>query len=285
MKVTADIQEVRRLRDAEPGRSWGFVPTMGYLHGGHLALVQQARQENERVAASIYVNPTQFAPTEDLDAYPRDLQRDLAMLEQAGVDLVFTPGDEVMYPAGFQTYVTVEEVTRWLEGAARPTHFRGVATVVAKLFNIVRPTRAYFGQKDAQQTVVIRRMVADLNFPVQIVIGPTIREADGLAMSSRNARLNAEQRAQAGVLYRALRRAYTALEDGERSGDTLRQLMVAELETASLARPEYVSVADPDTLQELAQVEQHALLSMAVFFGDVRLIDNLPWPSQAPPSP
>lgn len=275
MIVTAEISEVRLTRWAAPEATWGLVPTMGYLHEGHLALVRRARAENDRLAASIYVNPTQFAPHEDLASYPRDLARDLALLEAEGVDLVFTPGDEVMYPAGFQTYVQVEHLTQPLEGAARPTHFRGVTTVVAKLFNILQPARAYFGQKDAQQSVVIRRMAADLNFNVEVIVCPIVREADGLAMSSRNARLTPAQRQQASVLHEALYTAMTALLDGEQDGDALRAIMGQTVQTRSLARLDYASAADPLTLQELSHVRGDVLFSLAVFFGNVRLIDNL----------
>ena len=184
MLITPHIDQVRATRWYDPRHSWGFVPTMGYLHEGHLSLVRRAKAECDKVAVSIYVNPTQFAPTEDLATYPRDLERDLGLLQDLGVDMVFTPDDRVMYPAGFQTYVNVQDVTQKLEGTSRPTHFRGVATIVAKLFNIVQPHRAYFGQKDYQQTVVLRQMVADLNFNLTLVVCPTAREADGLAMSS-----------------------------------------------------------------------------------------------------
>lgn len=275
MIVTEDIAEVRAARWADGSLSWGLVPTMGYLHEGHLSLVRRARAENDRVAVTIFVNPAQFSPQEDFAAYPRDLGRDLALLKQEGVDLVFTPSNEVIYPPDFQTYVIVEEVTRPLEGAARPTHFRGVATVVAKLFNIVQPTRAYFGQKDAQQTVVIQRMVTDLNFNLEIIVCPTVREADGLALSSRNAYLSTEQRSAATVLYRALSAAKTAFEAGERNGDVLRQLMRDTIAAEPLARLDYVSVAHPTTLAELQMVERKALFSLAVFFGRMRLIDNM----------
>jgi pantoate--beta-alanine ligase len=275
MIVTEDIAEVRAVRWADGSLSWGLVPTMGYLHEGHLSLVRWARAENDRLAVTIFVNPTQFSPQEDFAAYPRDLERDLASLKQEGVDLVFTPSNEVIYPPDFQTYVIVEEVTRPLEGAARPTHFRGVATVVAKLFNIVQPTRAYFGQKDAQQTVVIQRMVTDLNFNLEIIVCPTVREADGLALSSRNAYLSTEQRSAATVLYRALSAAKTAFEAGERNGDVLRQLMQDTIAAEPLARLDYVSVAHPTTLAELQMVERKALFSLAVFFGRTRLIDNM----------
>lgn len=277
MKVTNNIQEVRQIRWQHPGASWGVVPTMGYLHEGHVSLVRRARVENDCVAATIYVNPSQFAPTEDLSTYPRDLPRDLALLEAAGADLVFTPDDAIMYPAGFQTYVTVEQVTQMLEGASRPTHFRGVATVVAKLFNILQPTRAYFGQKDYQQTAVLRQMVHDLNYNLDLIVCPTVREADGLAMSSRNKYLDPAQRAAATVLSRALAAGITALHEGERDAENLRASMRAIITAEPLARLDYISAADPMTLAELAKVGEGAVLSTAVFFGRTRLIDNMIW--------
>jgi pantoate--beta-alanine ligase len=277
MRVVHTIAEARAVRRALPG-TWGFVPTMGYLHEGHLSLVRRARAENDRVAVSIFVNPTQFGPHEDYARYPRDLERDLRLLEPLGVDLVFVPSVEEMYPPGFQTWVIVEEVSRPLEGASRPGHFRGVATVVAKLFNILQPDRAYFGQKDAQQTVVIWRMVQDLNIPVEIVICPTVREPDGLAMSSRNTYLNPEERRAATVLFRALQAAKARYEAGERDAERLREAMREVIRAEPLARIDYVSVAHPETLQELERVEGPALLSLAVYIGTTRLIDNLMLP-------
>ncbi len=274
MQVVRTIAEVRAIRRALPG-TWGFVPTMGYLHEGHLSLVRRARAENDHVAVSIFVNPTQFGPHEDYSRYPRDLERDLRLLEPLGVDLVFAPSVEEMYPPGFQTWVIVEGVSRPLEGAARPGHFRGVATVVTKLFNIVQPDRAYFGQKDAQQAVVIRRMVQDLNIPVEIVVCPTVREPDGLAMSSRNTYLNPEERRAATVLFRALQAAKARYEQGERDAERLREAMREVIQAEPLARLDYVSVADPETLQELDRVEDRALLSLAVYIGKTRLIDNI----------
>jgi pantoate--beta-alanine ligase len=283
------IEKFRNAKAALPG-SWGLVPTMGYLHAGHLSLVKRAKAETDHVAVSIFVNPTQFGPNEDLAAYPRDLDRDLELLKPLGVDLVFNPTPDVMYPLNYQTYVTVEEVTKYLEGASRPTHFRGVATVVAKLFNIVGAERAYFGQKDAQQTIVIKRMVSDLNMPIDIIICPTIRERDGLAMSSRNTYLDADHRRAAPVLYRALCAAKDAFDRGERDGDALRSIMRRIIEAEPLAKVDYVSAADPITLRELdAQPSPRSLrqrtlvspyqgegvlLSMAVRVGRPRLIDN-----------
>ncbi len=277
MITTSSITELRQQRWQQPAASWGFVPTMGYLHEGHLSLARRARAENDFVAVSIYVNPTQFAPTEDLSSYPRDLERDLALLQGEGVDLVFTPDDALMYPSGYQTYVTVEKLTTVLEGVSRPTHFRGVTTVVAKLFNLVQPTRAYFGQKDYQQSVVVRQMAADLNFNLEIVVCPTVREADGLAMSSRNNYLSPPQRQAATVLSRALRHGLALLDEGERNGRSLRAAMQGIIEAESLARLDYVSVAHPLTLQELDEVDQTAVLSTAVFVGKTRLIDNMLW--------
>ena len=279
MITVTTLGELRQAR-ASLVELVGFVPTMGYLHKGHLPLVRQARKECASVITSIFVNPTQFGPQEDLQAYPRDLPRDLHLLANEGVDLVWMPSVDVMYPAGFQTWVTVEEVTSRLEGSQRPGHFRGVATVVAKLFNATAPHRAYFGQKDAQQAAVIRRMVQDLDMPVQIVVCPIVREADGLAMSSRNVYLSVAERQAAPALFRALQAAQAAYKQGERSAEQLRQIMQSVLAETNLAQPQYVSCADPETLQELDWVNERALLSMAVYFGNTRLIDNLLLPEQ-----
>jgi len=274
MFVTKTIEDVRAHRWAEPGLSWGLVPTMGTLHEGHLSLVRRARAENDRVGASIFVNPIQFDRRADLEAYPRQLERDCALLEAEGVDLFWAPDEATVYPPGFQTYVTVEEVTKVLEGAARPGHFRGVTTVVAKLFNVFQPTRAYFGQKDAQQAAVIRQMARDLAFNLEIVVCPIVREPDGLAMSSRNLLLKPEERPAALVLKRALDAARAAWESGERDGESLRAIMRAIIAAEPLARLDYVSAADPVTLAEIDGAASAALLSMAVFVGQVRLIDN-----------
>jgi len=277
MIVTESIQQIREIRWQDPSLTWGLVPTMGYLHEGHLSLVRRALEENDRVIATIYVNPTQFAPTEDLSSYPKDLERDLAFLQELGTDVVFTPDDMVMYPEGFQTYVDVQEVTKVLEGASRPTHFQGVATIVAKLFNIAQPTRAYFGQKDYQQTAVLRQMVSDLNFDLEMVICPIVRESDGLAMSSRNKYLSPEQRKAANLLNRSLMAGFEALQTGERDAAQIRQLVTNLIIDEPLARLDYFSVADPDTLIELDVIVEKALLSTAVFFGNTRLIDNMIW--------
>jgi pantoate--beta-alanine ligase len=274
MQVITTIAAFRTARAAFA--TLGLVPTMGYLHAGHMSLVEQARAECGATAVSIFVNPTQFGPKEDFARYPRDLERDLAMLREAGVDLVFVPEVGEMYPQGYATYVTLPAADEVLEGARRPGHFRGVATVVCKLLNIVQPTKAFFGQKDAQQTVVIRQMVRDLNIPTTIVVAPTLRELDGLAMSSRNTYLTPEQRQIAPVLYRALTAAWQLYEAGERNGEQLRAAMSATLAAEPLAQPEYVSAADPLTLHELEQIGPNGvLLSMAVRLGNVRLIDNV----------
>jgi pantoate--beta-alanine ligase len=249
---------------------------MGYLHAGHMSLVRLARSQNDVVVVSIFVNPTQFGPNEDFSRYPRDMDRDLSMLREAGVDLVFAPSVEEIYPPGHSTYVEVREVTSRLEGEVRPGHFTGVATVVAKLFNIVQPHRAYFGQKDAQQVVVVRKMVRDLNFPLELVVAPTMREPDGLAMSSRNVYLNPQERQAALVLYRSLNAAKDLWDNGERRGTPLREAMTRTLAAEPLARPDYVSIADPATLQELddSGEAEEALASLAVRIGNTRLIDN-----------
>jgi pantoate--beta-alanine ligase len=275
MHVVKTVEEVRAVRWADPALTWGLVPTMGALHEGHLSLVRRARRENDRVGVSIFVNPTQFNDAADLAVYPRTLKRDSALLEAEGADLVWAPPEEVVYPPGYQTAVTVAEVTRPLEGASRPGHFQGVATVVAKLFNVFQPTRAYFGQKDAQQVVVIRQMARDLNFNLEIVVCPIVREADGLAMSSRNTRLSPEERQAATVLHRALSAAGDAWEQGRRDAGDLRALMETTIAAEPLARVDYVSAADPDTLDEIDGRVERGLLSMAVFVGETRLIDNM----------
>ena len=273
MIVVTTLTELRAARQAL-SQPLGLVPTMGFLHQGHLSLVGRAMDECKSVAVSIFVNPTQFGPTEDLSKYPRDLQRDLRLLETAGVDLVWTPTPEVMYPPGYQTWVEVEGLALPLEGAVRPGHFRGVTTVVAKLFNAIGADRAYFGQKDAQQAAVIRRMAADLDFPTDVVVCPTVREDDGLALSSRNTYLDPAERQAATVLHRALSAARTAYENGERSAEALRRLVTDTVAAEPLARLQYVSCADYDNLQELQTVSGKALLSMAAFLGKTRLIDN-----------
>jgi pantoate--beta-alanine ligase len=274
MEILPTIAAVRAWRRANAG-SLGLVPTMGYLHEGHMALVQQACAENELAAVTIFVNPTQFGPQEDLGRYPRDMPRDLQQLREAGVAMVFAPEPAEIYPPGFSTWVEVEGVTEVLEGARRPGHFRGVATVVCKLFTITQPTRAYFGQKDAQQTVVVRRMASDLNLPLEVVVCPTIRAEDGLALSSRNIYLAPAERAAAPVLYRALQAARALFAAGERNATVLRQAIHDVLASEPLARSDYVSIADADTLAEIETLHGPAIASLAVYIGATRLIDNI----------
>lgn len=274
-KLVRTKNEVRKIRWADPKLSWGLVPTMGALHEGHLSLVRKAKEANDCVGVSIFVNPTQFDRSDDLERYPRQLEQDLAMLEAEGVDLVWSPPVEEVYPAGDQTTVTVSEITQLLEGAHRPGHFRGVTTVVAKLLNVFEPTRAYFGQKDAQQVAVIQQMVRDLAFNVEVVPCPILREPDGLAFSSRNALLRPEERAAATILYRSLLVAKSMWEAGQREADDLRNTMRTLLESEPLARIDYVSLAHPVTLEEIEGVVTSALVSLAVYIGHVRLIDNI----------
>ena len=274
MEVISTIAEFKEARKRVEG-SVGFVPTMGYLHEGHLTLARRARSENGTVVASIFVNPTQFGPGEDFATYPRDPERDLSLLEREKVNLVFMPSADELYPPGFNGWVEVKGVTERLEGATRPGHFRGVTTVVAKLFHIVEPHKAYFGQKDAQQAVVIKKMVADLDMNLEIVVVPTVREPDGLAMSSRNTYLNADQRQAAPVLWNSLNLAERLWAQGERSAGNVRQKMRALIQGEPLARIDYISVADPETLEELEKIEDSALVSLAVYFGKTRLLDNI----------
>ena len=274
MKVLSTIAEFKESRQ-KIKNSVGLVPTMGYLHEGHLTLVRRAREKNRTVVVSIFVNPTQFGPREDFVQYPRDPERDLALLEKEKVDLVFMPSVEEMYPEGFCSWVEVEKVTDKLEGAIRPGHFRGVTTVVAKLLNIVQPARAYFGQKDAQQAVVIKRMVADLNMNLDIIVVPTQREPDGLAMSSRNTYLSPEERQAALVLWKSLNLAQQLWSQGERKAERVRQQMTALIQKEPLAKIDYVNIADPETLEEVVEIDRPALVSLAVRIGGIRLIDNI----------
>ena len=260
----------------ESRRSLGLVPTMGALHAGHIALVRRARQDSATLAVSIFVNPAQFGPQEDLALYPRDLERDLALLEVEGVDLVFTPGPEEIYPPGFDTWIDPGKLAARLEGAVRPGHFRGVATVVTKLFNVVRPDRAYFGQKDGQQLAVIRQLVQDLNLSASIVVVPTVRDADGLALSSRNEYLTAEQRKAAPVIYQSLAWIEELWRGGLNDAKSLRTAARKLLEAEPLVdEVDYVSVANAETLEELDQIQIRAMASVAVRMGRTRLIDNM----------
>ncbi len=266
-------EEMEKLRCQ--GKSIGFVPTMGYLHEGHLSLIRRCRKENDICVVSIFVNPTQFGPGEDYNRYPRDFGRDSALLEKEGVDYLFYPQVQDMYPEGYRTYVEVEELSSVLCGAYRPGHFRGVCTVVSKLFNIVMPHRAYFGQKDYQQYVIIKRMVRDLNFPIEIVMMPIVREADGLAMSSRNTYLNPEERKQAVALYKGLSAAKEAFERGERDAEKLRKIIEEEIKKYPLVKVQYIEVVDPETLKPLKKIEDRAVALVAAFVGKARLIDNM----------
>jgi pantoate--beta-alanine ligase len=274
MMVIETIPEMKavRLKLKEPV---GFVPTMGYLHEGHMSLVRKASAENKAVVVSIYVNPTQFGPREDLSKYPRDLKRDLAMLEKEGVDIVFFPSDKEMYPSGYDTWVTVDNLTKQLEGDSRPTHFKGVTTVVNKLFNIVQPANSYFGQKDAQQALVLKKMAIDLNMNLNVIVYPTIREPDGLAMSSRNVYLTPEQRKGAPVLYQSLLLAKDLFAIGERNAAVILEQMITLIQKEPLANIDYISINDTETLAVLITIKKSALVSMAVRFGNTRLIDNI----------
>lgn len=277
MEVLTTVQEVRGYVKAcrSQGKSIGLVPTMGFFHEGHLSLMRAARRECDVVVVSLFVNPTQFGPHEDYDRYPRDLERDRVMAQEVGVDLLFVPTVEEMYPPGYATYVEVERLTDIMCGRSRPGHFRGVATVVTKLFNIVQPDRAYFGQKDAQQALVIKRMVRDLNMPVDIRVMPIVREEDGLAMSSRNVYLSPEERQSALVLIRSLRRAEEMVRDGERSADRIKEAIRETIGSEQRARIDYVEVVDAEELKPLETIQGKALAAVAVFIGNARLIDNV----------
>ena len=298
MQIVSSIAAMQRLAKKwrRAGIKIGFVPTMGYLHAGHLSLVKRARRlvgKNGKVVVSIYVNPTQFGPNEDFSRYPRDLKRDLKLCREEGADVVFTPGDAEMYPAWaeaadesraktaredarptFSTYVVEEKLSQAMEGKSRPTHFKGVTTVVAKLFNIIQPDIAVFGQKDFQQAAIIQRMVRDLNFPVKIIVAPTMREPDGLAMSSRNKYLDAVQRRQATILYRTIGRARSLVRKERISSSKLKVDLAKFIATENLARLDYLEVFDPETLAPAKRATRGAHIALAVFFGKTRLIDN-----------
>ena len=274
-EIRAAVRALRARNGAASGRSVGFVPTMGALHEGHRSLLRAARSRCDIVVASIFVNPTQFGPNEDFNRYPRTLEQDCRMLEAEGVDLVFTPTAEIMYPPGVSTFVEVAGVSDRLDGASRPGHFRGVATVVAKLFHIVQPDCAFFGQKDAAQVAVLRQMVRDLNLPVEIAICPIVRERDGLALSSRNGYLSVEERRQALTLSRALLATEALAKHGEHRAETLLLTMRACLQQEPALRVDYVAVVDPDTLLPLEDTANGALLAVAAHVGGTRLIDNI----------
>jgi len=273
MRRLATVDEVRRWRRERTG-TVGLVPTLGALHAGHLSLVEAARRECDRVAVTVFVNPTQFGPGEDHARYPRDLDRDAALLERAGAEALFAPDTDAIYPPGTETTVDVGSVADWFEGERRPSHFRGVATVVLKLLGIATPDRAYFGEKDAQQLAVVRRLVADLNVPVTIRGCPIVREKDGLALSSRNAYLSPAERQAAPVLFQALGAAESRWKRGERQGDALREAMQETLAREPLAQVDYAAAADPVTFREIQEASGPVRLLLAVFLGETRLIDN-----------
>jgi pantoate--beta-alanine ligase len=280
MKICTPIDEMRAASRAlrSQGDRLGFVPTMGALHQGHLSLVRAAKASCDVVAASIFVNPKQFGPNEDFGTYPRAFERDQSLLENEGVDLLFAPTVEEMYPPGAVTWVTVDELSTKLDGRSRPGHFRGVTTVVSKLFHIVEPNAAFFGQKDAAQIAILRRMVRDLNFPIEIVACPIVREPDGLAMSSRNAYLDSQQRKQASVLYRALMRARKLTDEGERNAAKLLATAHEQLASEPLLRLDYLEMVDPDSLNAVEEVFRPSLMVVAAFVGTTRLIDNIVLP-------
>lgn len=284
MKICTTIDEMRAASRAvrREGKRLGFVPTMGALHEGHLSLVRAARASCDAVAASIFVNPTQFGPNEDLAKYPQSFERDRELLQREGVEILFAPAVEEMYPVGAVTWVTVEELSGKLDGRSRPGHFRGVTTVVAKLFSVVQPDAAYFGQKDAAQTAIIRRMVRDLLLPVEIVVCPIVREQDGLALSSRNAYLDREQRKQALVLHRSLMRVKQLVESGQRDAATLAAAGRAEFARENSVRLDYLEIVDADTLDPVADVCRGALVAVAAYVGTTRLIDNILVPNTTP---
>ena len=277
MEVVRDIEGMRDLveRTRAAGRLVGLVPTMGFFHEGHLELMRRARTECGVVVVTLFVNPTQFGPSEDYDAYPRDFERDSALAEAVGVDYLFSLEAEEMYPEGFQTTVSVKELSEVMCGEDRPGHFDGVATVVAKLFNIIPAHRAYFGQKDAQQLLVIRMMARDLNFPIEIIAVPTVREEDGLAMSSRNSYLSPEERLAATVLYRSLEAAASLIESGENRAGVIREEMEQVISTEPLVNLEYVTICDNIYLQPLSELSGEVLLALAARVGRARLIDNI----------
>jgi pantoate--beta-alanine ligase len=277
MKIINSAKEIQKYCNflRTEGKTIGFVPTMGAFHEGHLSLMRQARKDNDVVVTSIFVNPTQFGPNEDYEAYPRDLDSDSKMASEVGVDVIFAPSTRDMYPKGYATFVHVEGITEKMCGASRPGHFRGVTTVVTKLFNLVKPHKAYFGQKDAQQCAVIKRMSEDMNFDIEIIIMPTVREADGLAMSSRNKYLNPEERKSALILINSLSLAEKLIKSGEVSASTLYQEMLSLINNEPLAKIDYISIVDAETLEARETIKGKILIALAVYIGKTRLIDNV----------
>lgn len=276
MNISGSISEVRQIVKEwrKEGLTVGFVPTMGYLHEGHKSLIDKAVKENDRVVVSVFVNPIQFGPTEDLSSYPRDLERDAKLCEEAGANLIFHPEKEEMYFDDFSSFVEVQGVSKGLCGKSRPIHFRGVCTVVTKLFNIVKPDRAYFGQKDAQQLAVVKRMVRDLNMDIEIIGCPIIREEDGLAKSSRNTYLSPEERKAAVILSKSLKLGKEAIEAGERDSKKIIDIITNNINTEKLAKIDYVEIVDPLSIENIDKIENSALVAMAVYIGKTRLIDN-----------
>lgn len=282
MEIITEANQVQKRVDLlrSAGKSIGFVPTMGALHEGHLSLMRRAREENDILIISIFVNPVQFGPDEDFENYPRDLDRDKELAGEVGVDIIFTPTPDEMYSRTYSTYVDVKDLSEALCGRDRPGHFRGVATVIAKLFNITRPHRAYFGQKDYQQALIIRRMIEDLNFDIELLLMPILREEDGLALSSRNAYLNTKERQQALVLSRSLLRAKEMLDGGEMESRVILKEMKGMISREDLAKINYIGIYHPDTLEEIEMVNDVALVALAVRIGRTRLIDNILWKSR-----
>jgi pantoate--beta-alanine ligase len=272
-KISAVKQVIQKQKSLK--KSIGFVPTMGFLHEGHLSLVRESLRQTDTTVVSIFVNPTQFGPDEDFQEYPRDLKKDSALLEDLGVDIVFIPDHQEMYPEGFKTYVEVVDLSDNYEGRSRPGHFKGVCTVVLKLFEIINPDNAYFGQKDAQQAVIVKKMVRDLNLDVKIQVSPTVRETDGLALSSRNIYLTEEQRKAALCLVKSLREADRLIKEGQQDSLVIKNEMKCLIETEHLARLDYIAIVDLENLTPLDKIEEEALIAVAVFFGKVRLIDNI----------
>lgn len=276
IKTIKSISGMKKYRNTLKG-AVGFIPTMGYLHAGHLSLVKQAKKENDHVIVSIFVNPKQFGPKEDFQSYPRNTKRDIKLLKSVGTDILFLPEAAEIYPNGYMTYVNVLDITTRLEGKVRPGHFEGVATVLTKLFNIIHPTKAYFGQKDAQQVAVVRKLIVDLNIPVKVIVSQTVREPDGLAMSSRNVFLTPSERKEARVLSQSLFLARDLYKKGERKAKKINSEMEKLIKKTS-GKIDYISIADKETLKELEKIENGALVSLAVRFGKTRLIDNIVLP-------
>lgn len=277
MEVFSKINDLKRKlkEERKKGKSIGFVPTMGYLHEGHLSLVRESVKENDVTVVSIFVNPIQFGPGEDFNRYPRDIERDKKLLEKEGVDYLFFPSNEEMYPAGYKTFVEVNELGKKLCGKSRPGHFKGVTTVVLKLFNIVQPDRAYFGQKDAQQAIIIKKMVQDLNMDVEIVVMPIVREEDGLAMSSRNVYLDEDERKNATVLYRSLKEAEKLIKGGEKDAEKIKNRMREIVMSYPKAVIDYIEIVDTEELNPVNPIKGKVLIALAVYIGKARLIDNI----------